>query len=109
MDSMTVRFSPVQKESLSRLFDCDFVNIPPSALLDLTTAEWAMRLRTARKGLDEREMMLVAVVGGHIKLPDDVLPEVPKVESYEPILTPEQIEERSAPKRQKRQPEAVAV
>ena len=83
---MICRFSPVQKESLSRLFDCEFDEIPPAALRDLTTAEWVMRFRTARKGLDEREMLLVAVLGGHLTLPEDVLVEKPRVEKLEPSV-----------------------
>ena len=80
---MILKFSPVQKECLSRLFDCEFIAIPPAALRDLTTAEWAMRNRVGRKGLDEREMMLVAVMGGHLSLPADVHPEDPKPEVYD--------------------------
>ncbi len=84
---MILKFGPVQKEALSRLFGCEFGEIPAAALRDLTIAEWALRYRSGRKGLDEREMAIVAVLSGHLSLPDDVLSEVPAVESYEPVLT----------------------
>ena len=108
---MILKFSPMQKDSLSRLFDCAFELIPPAALLDLTTAEWVVRNRVGRKGLGELEMMMVAVMGGHLSLPADVRPEDPKPENYETCLTPEMIAAaaESAPKKKQKQTAETAA
>ena len=76
---MILRLNPGQKEHLARLFQCEFEDMSESAVRDITTAQWAMSHLLGRSGLTDRELCLVAVLSGHITLPDDVFCETKPV------------------------------